>query len=243
MNHSRFARSLKARWILQGDHRRALVLAMDWVDSVGARTRVAFKRSGEAFRDETARLHDEVNALCGEDGSRFGRLVRRLGISRRRLASVVDGWNAYYVRGVSRDARQLDALLGQWSGAPMLLGVEIMSSGQELTPEAVRGVQQLGMARGLLDLMMRLEEELDESRHVFPLDELERFNVPRTDLAERRRGPGFRDLWKFQLDRAREWAAEREEVTTSLPTRSAHDLVRVTRKWCMKTAEALEKRG
>jgi phytoene/squalene synthetase len=216
---------------------------MDWVESVGTRTRVAYARSGEAFRDETARLQDEVTALTQSDPSAFGQLVRAHGIPRRRLLSIVDGWNAYYIRGVSRDARQLDALLRQWSGAPMVLGVEAISNGQELTPDTVRALQHLGMARGLLELMLRLDAELDRARFVFPLDELERFRVSREDLSVRRRPPGFHDLCWFQLQRAREWASDNNGWTKSLSSKSAQILVTRTREWCVKTATAIEKSG
>ncbi len=243
MNHARFARSLKARWLFPRRDRLRLVLAMDWVESVGTRTRAAYARSGEAFRDETARLRDEVNALTQSDPSAFGQLARAHGIPRRRLLGIVDGWNAYYIRGVSRDARQLDALLRQWSGAPMVLGIEVVSGGGELSPEIVRDLQHLGMARGLLELMLRLEEELHHARFVFPLDELERFRVTLEDLAERRRPPGFHDLCWFQLQRAREWAGEKGGWTEALPSKSARIFATRTREWCLTTATAIEKSG
>jgi len=232
-----------ARILLPRAARRDLRLAIRWVDSVGERTRAAFKKSGAAFRDETARLQLEANALADNDSSPFGKLIQRHGIPRRRLATIVDGWNAFYIRGVSRDARQLDALLRQWAGAPMLLIVEVLSNGHELAPESSRAMQSLGMAHGLLTLLLRLEDELHDARYVFPLDEIERFNVTREDLAARRRPPGFHDLCWFQLQRSREWIAKGNDAIPQLPTPSAQRIARFMVAWCEHVATRIEQGG
>lgn len=61
----------------------------------------------------------------------------------------------------------------------------------------------LGVALQLTNILRDLQPDAERGRIYLPLDELKRFGYPEEDLLRGRYTPAFRDLMRFQADRAR----------------------------------------
>ena len=70
-------------------------------------------------------------------------------------------------------------------------------------PEALEYAKLVGTAMQLTNILRDVGEDLDRDRVYLPADELERFGVAPDALWRRQVTPPFRELMRFQVDRAR----------------------------------------
>jgi phytoene synthase len=81
--------------------------------------------------------------------------------------------------------------------------------------------ETLGIALQLINIIRDVGEDWRLGRVYLPQDELERFGVGESDIAERRLTPEWHELMAFQAARAREHLAEGLELLDYLDRRSA----------------------
>jgi phytoene synthase len=70
------------------------------------------------------------------------------------------------------------------------------------------------LSEQLVHFIRNLGDDVRHNRVYIPVDELQRFNVPASDLFNRRYSDGFKALMAFQAERAR---ATHQEALTALP--------------------------
>ncbi len=85
------------------------------------------------------------------------------------------------------------------AGAVGILAARIFGTSR---PETLLYAEKLGLAFQLTNIIRDVGEDLAIGRIYLPADEMARFGVTETDLAERRGGAAFSELMRFQADRA-----------------------------------------
>ncbi len=70
------------------------------------------------------------------------------------------------------------------------------------TPKAFHYAEELGIAMQLTNILRDIKEDKDMGRIYLPLEELRRFGVSERDVLEENMTPQFRELMKFQVERA-----------------------------------------
>lgn len=73
------------------------------------------------------------------------------------------------------------------------------------TPEALDHAEELGVAMQLTNILRDVGEDLRRDRIYLPAEELRRFGVSEQQLFEGRMDEAFRELMRFQIDRARSY--------------------------------------
>ena len=81
-------------------------------------------------------------------------------------------------------------------------------------PRAAAPGEAAGIAFQLTNILRDLGEDRARGRVYLPLDELERFDCPPESWSER--GPRFRELMRFQVERAERFYAEADELNVYL---------------------------
>ncbi len=112
-----------------------------------------------------------------------------------------------------------DELLVYMDGSAAVIGEMMLPILEPVDPAAALGpARDLGLAFQLTNFLRDISEDLDRGRQYLPQDELQGFGV---DLAERRAGPEFVALMRFETDRCRELYRSAEAGIELLPPRSA----------------------
>jgi len=123
--------------------------------------------------------------------------------------------------------RTFEDLMGYMDGSAAVIG-EMMLPVLRPTDERARGpARDLGVAFQLTNFLRDFAEDRDLGRTYVPLEDLERFGVPR-DVAGPT--PQFRALMSFEIARTRELYRSAQEGLAYLPTTSAR---------CVQTARGL----
>lgn len=78
----------------------------------------------------------------------------------------------------------------------------------------------LGIAMQLVNILRDIKEDLERDRIYLPLEELERFGYSEEELQQGIINEQFRELMRFQVDRAREYFARGHRLLGYLPLRS-----------------------
>ena len=77
--------------------------------------------------------------------------------------------------------------------------------------KAFKHAEKLGIAMQLTNILRDIKEDKDMNRIYLPTDELARFKVSERDIIEENMTDEFRDLMKFQVDRANQIYIEADE--------------------------------
>ena len=98
-----------------------------------------------------------------------------------------------------------------------LIGIEIAGYND---PGAREHAVDLGMAMQLTNILRDVEEDTERDRLYIPQEELARFGCSEEDIFQGRVDDGFRDLMRFQVERAREYFVKGKQLLPMLSPRS-----------------------
>jgi len=76
---------------------------------------------------------------------------------------------------------------------------------------ALKNAENLGIAMQLTNILRDIKEDKEMNRIYLPLDEMQKFNVTPNDLFAERMSDNFKDLMKFQVDRAHRYYDEADK--------------------------------
>lgn len=117
-------------------------------------------------------------------------------------------------------------LLGYMDGSAAVIGEMMLPILQPGTP-AVPAARSLGLAFQLTNFLRDVDEDLDRGRVYLPQEDLRRFGV---DPKQRRSGPQWRELMRFEIERNRRLYREADRGLPALPAASRR---------CVATARVL----
>ncbi len=78
----------------------------------------------------------------------------------------------------------------------------------------------LGLAMQLTNILRDVDEDLERDRLYIPAEDLERFGCSEEDILLRRTGDGFREMMRFQVNRARDYFERGKRLLPLLSPRS-----------------------
>jgi phytoene synthase len=111
-----------------------------------------------------------------------------------------------------------DDLCGYMDGSAAVIGEMVLPILEPLDPAAVEPARTLGIAFQLTNFLRDVGEDLDRGRVYLPQEDLARFGA---DPWARTVTPEWRDLMRFEIDRARALYVEADRGIALLPDRSA----------------------
>jgi phytoene synthase len=106
-------------------------------------------------------------------------------------------------------------------GSACVIGEMMLPILEPLDDAAVPHARDLGLAFQLTNFLRDVGEDLDRGRIYLPQEDLERFGV---DAADRTVTPGWRELMRFEIDRARQLYRSADLGIAALPDRSARSI-------------------
>jgi phytoene synthase len=140
-------------------------------------------------------------------------VVRRYGVSRADLQTVIDGMQMDLEKVRYVDFAELETYCDRVAGVVGLMSAEIF--GYE--DPATRGyARDLGIAFQLTNIIRDVGEDARRGRIYLPQEDLGRFGVPPSDVLRAQSSPAFVDLMRFQVKRTRAWY---ERAFAKLPAR------------------------
>ncbi len=163
--------------------------------------------------------------------------VKRYGIEPKHLHAVIDG--------VERDLEPVafatfDELAAYCRLVASAVGLACLPVWGCVDPSAAGPADAAGLAFQLTNILRDLGEDRARGRVYLPSEELARFGCPPESWD--RKGSEFRELLRFQIDRARTLYAEAERLDTFL-SRSGRAIYRVMRRTYRELLEAIDRRG
>jgi phytoene synthase len=181
-------------------------------------------------RARLGRARDALGLAYGDDPAAppgllaFRRAVRERGIPRHLFESLLDGMAMDLHVARYPDFAALDLYCYRVAGVVGLMMTHLFGyRDPRCFPRAVA----LGRAMQLTNILRDVAEDLARGRIYLPRDELDRFGVSESQLAEGRVDANFRALMRFQIERARRAYAEAELGIPDLIGASSRLTVRV----------------
>jgi len=168
--------------------------ADDAVDSMGSRP--------DAARAELARLIALLGSEPSDDplAPALRDAMRRFSIERRPFDLLVEGMELDLVRDRYGTFEDLEAYCYKAASVIGLVCLPIFGyRGDEARKHAV----DLGIAMQLTNIIRDVDEDRRRGRIYIPLEDLQRFGCSEAALLSGKEEPGFTQLVKFQVDRAR----------------------------------------
>lgn len=101
----------------------------------------------------------------------------------------------------------------------------------------------LGVAMQLTNVLRDVGEDLDRNRIYLPREELARFGLDRAALERRRVTPAFRELMRFQIERARSYYRHADKVIPLFPSDGSRLAVRLMQRAYAAILERIERNG
>ncbi|QDV38014.1 phytoene/squalene synthase family protein [Tautonia plasticadhaerens] len=135
----------------------------------------------------------------------FRRTVKEREIPRELFDALLDGMAMDLTIDRYPDFQALDLYCYRVAGVVGLMMTRVFGYRD---PSCFPRALALGRAMQLTNILRDVREDLDRGRVYLPQDELARFGVAEGQLAEGRVDDRFRDLMRFQIDRARRAYAE-----------------------------------
>nr|WP_199734491.1 presqualene diphosphate synthase HpnD [Aquitalea palustris] len=86
--------------------------------------------------------------------------------------------------------------------------------------QTLKYAHELGIAFQLTNIIRDVGEDVRRGRIYLPVEELQRFNVPASDLSSYRETPAFAALMSFQIERAREYYRRAWELLPAVDRKS-----------------------
>jgi phytoene synthase len=125
-------------------------------------------------------------------------------IRRRHLDEIIAGMEMDLTQTRYPDFPALERYCYHVAGAVGLLAAGIFGYGN---PRTLEYAKQLGTAFQLTNIIRDVGEDARKNRIYLPMDELQRFGVPASDILQARTSDAFRALMKFQAARADDYYA------------------------------------
>lgn len=144
--------------------------------------------------------------------------VQKYPIKKQHLLDVVDGCEMD-LRGAQYDT--FDDLLVYCHRVASATGLALIEVFGYSDDTAVEYAQDLGVALQLTNILRDVREDYERGRVYIPREDLIRFNVSTEDLALESPTPEFKQLMKFQVERARKYLLSGSRVIQYLDRRSA----------------------
>lgn len=114
-----------------------------------------------------------------------------------------------------------DDLCGYMRGSAAAVGVMMCYVlGAPRDEQTVASAKALGCAMQLTNFIRDVAEDFERGRIYLPLEDLRRFGVSESDVAEGRVSNGFRELMQFEIQRARDLYAEADPGIDRIPRES-----------------------
>lgn len=199
-----------------------------------------------AVRDDLAALDRLVRRLHrGEapDGPRWLALHDTLACETIPLAPLTD-----LLVGVAMDLEPVEfpdfATLERYSrhvagGVGLMLG-PVLGAPEDTFHESGVG---LGIAMQLTNVLRDVGEDLHRNRVYLPREELETFGLDRAALERRRVTPAFRELMRFQVERARTYYRHADAVVPLFPADGSRLAVRLMQRAYAAILDRIEANG
>ena len=140
------------------------------------------------------------------------------GIPEQYFQEVLDGVESDLAKTRYANFEELRAYCYQVASVVGLICVHIF--GFRGGEQAHQGAIDLGLAMQLTNICRDVREDWEFGRVYLPQDELERFGVTESDLANHAVTDGFAELMQFQIDRAREYFSSGRRLLPYLSPRS-----------------------
>lgn len=142
---------------------------------------------------------------------------RRYGIRQQHLVDVIDGCEMDLSKASYETFAELELYCKHVASAVGLVVIEVCGYSDE---KAVRHAIDLGIAMQLTNIIRDLAEDVRNGRVYLPQDELQRFGYSGEDLKRSVVNGPFRELMRFQSDRAKRYFESGEKLFPYLDRRS-----------------------
>ncbi|HEX7811144.1 MAG TPA: presqualene diphosphate synthase HpnD [Burkholderiales bacterium] len=159
-----------------------------------ARTKLAWWRKEIAGVFEGVAQHPVAQALIP--------VVKEFKLPRRHFDEIIDGMEMDLSYNRYPDFATLQSYCYRVAGAVGLMAAAIFGYRD---PATLTYAENLGTAFQLTNIIRDVGEDARRNRVYLPLDELSRFGISATDVAQLRETEGFRKLIEFQIERAQEF--------------------------------------
>ena len=159
-----------------------------------ARTKLAWWRKEIAGVFEGAAQHPVAQALIP--------VVRRFNLPRQHFEEIIDGMEMDLSYNRYPDFATLQSYCYRVAGAVGLMAAAIFGYRDRAT---LTYAENLGTAFQLTNIIRDVGEDARRNRVYLPLDELSRFGLSATDVAQLRETDEFRRLIDFQIERAQDF--------------------------------------
>lgn len=154
----------------------------------------------------------------------FRRTIQARGIPKPLFDALLDGMAMDLIIHRYRDYPALDLYCHRVAGVVGLIMTHVLGFRHD---RCLPHAHALGTAMQLTNILRDIREDLDRGRVYLPQDELARFGVTEEQLAQRRIDDNFRELMRFQVDRARGYYRQAECGIPDLVGSAARLTVRV----------------
>jgi phytoene synthase len=131
--------------------------------------------------------------------------LAKYSLSQARLDEIIDGMEMDLRQSRYLDWPALEAYCYKVAGVVGLLAAGIFGYRDRRTLEYAR---KLGIAFQLTNIIRDVGEDARKNRIYLPMDDLKRFGVPAAEILQGKETPAFRELMRFEAERARGCYAE-----------------------------------
>ena len=138
-------------------------------------------------------------------------VLSEFNLPREQLAEVIDGMEMDLQQTRYLDFKALSLYCYRVASVVGLLAAEIFGFQDRRTQKYAH---DLGMAFQLTNIIRDVGEDARRGRVYLPIDELQRFKVPVSDILDSRYSENFRQLMEFQIERAEHYY---EQAMSELP--------------------------
>lgn len=128
--------------------------------------------------------------------------VKRLDLPREQLLEIIDGMAMDLQQARYNSFKDLQLYCYRVAGVVGQLSAQIFGFTDRKT---LKYAHDLGIAFQLTNIIRDVGEDARRGRIYLPVEELQRFNVPASDILQYRETPQFVELMRFQLERAQHW--------------------------------------
>lgn len=126
-------------------------------------------------------------------------------VSQQKLLEIIDGMEMDLRQSRYLDWPALETYCYRVAGVVGLLAAGIFGYRDERTLEYAR---KLGIAFQLTNIIRDVGEDARKNRVYVPMEDLRRFGVPASDILQAKDTPAFRELMRFEAQRARAYYGE-----------------------------------
>ncbi len=149
------------------------------------------------WRQEIDRVYD--GQPTHPVGHALQQVIAGITLPREQLFEIIDGMEMDLTQTRYLDFKALQLYCYRVASVVGLLAAEIFGYQDRQT---LKYAHDLGLAFQLTNIIRDVGEDARRGRIYLPVEELQRFGVPAKDLIEARHTPAFRELMRFQAERA-----------------------------------------